>query len=59
MIHMSDSGLTGYALLKKQREAKLKRLSGLTMKDYFQSMEEVRQGKPLNPQIKRYLFLRP
>ena len=56
---MSDSGLTGYALLKKQRETKLKRLSSLSMKDYFQSMEEVRQGKPLNPQIKRYLFLRP
>ena len=56
---MSSDQLTGYALLKKQREQRLKRLSGLTMKNYFQSMEEVRQGKPLNPQIKRYLFLRP
>ena len=53
---MSGSGLTGYALLKKQREAKLKRLSGLTMKDYFQSMEEVRQGRPIPDNLKRFIL---
>ena len=56
MIHMSDSQVSGYALLKKQREARLKRLSGLTMTDYFQAMEEVRNGKPLNQNIKRYIL---
>ena len=53
---MIDRQLSGYALLKKQREAKLKRLSGLTITDYFQAMEEVRNGKPLNQNIKRYIL---
>ena len=53
---MIDRQLSGYALLKKQREAKLKRLSGLTMTDYFQAMEEVRNGKPLDQNIKRYIL---
>ena len=53
---MIDRQLSGYALLKKQREAKLKRLSGLTMTDYFQAMEEARNGKPLNQNIKKYIL---
>ena len=57
---MPSKRLTGYAsLLKKQREAKLKRLSGLTLKNYFQSMETYRQTKQLNPEIKKYLLYTP
>ena len=56
---MSGSGLAGYALLKKQREAKLKRLSGLSLSKYFQSMETYRQTKQLNPEIKKYLLYTP
>lgn len=57
---MSSKQLTGYAsLLKKQREQRLKRLNGLTMKNYFQSMETYRQTKQLNPEIKKYLLYTP
>jgi len=53
---MNSSQTSGYALLKKQREQKLKRLNGLTVADYFNAMEDVRNGKPINQTLKRYVL---
>ena len=53
---MSSSQTSGYALLKKQREQKLKRLNGLTVTDYFNAMEDIRNGKPINQNLKRYVL---
>ena len=53
---MSSSQTSGYALLKKQREQKLKRLNGLTVADYFNAMEDIRNGKPINQNLKRYVL---
>lgn len=53
---MNSSQTSGYALLKKQREQKLKRLNGLTVADYFNAMEEIRNGKPINQNLKRYVL---
>ena len=53
---MIVSNGTGLALLKKQRQERNRRLAGLTMSDYFQAMETVRQGGPISPDIKRYML---
>ena len=37
----------GFLLLKKQQESKLKRLDWLTVADYFNAMEDIRNGKPI------------
>ena len=56
MIHMSDSQVSGYALLKKQREARISKLGRLTLGEYFQGMEEIRQGKPIPDNLKRFIL---
>lgn len=53
---MIVSNGTGLALLKKQRQERDRRLAGLTMSNYFQAMETIRQGGPISPDIKRYLL---
>ena len=53
---MSDSEVSGYALLKKQREARISKLGRLTLGEYFQGMEEIRQGKPIPDNLKRFIL---
>ena len=53
---MIGSTGSGIELLKKQRQERNQRLAGLTMSDYFQAMETIRQGGPISPNIKRYLL---
>ena len=49
---------TGYQLLRKQRIEREKRLSGLTMEKYFREMEDIRNGKSIQPEFKKYLLTR-
>lgn len=58
MVYMIQPNNSGLLLLKKQRAEKNKRLEGLTLSKYFQSMEEIRNGLPPNPEIKKYLLWR-
>lgn len=53
---MTSPQVVGYDLLRKQREQRLKRLSGLSLSDYYRAMEDIRNGKPLNPNVKRYIL---
>ena len=48
----------GYMLLRQQRIERDKRLTGLTWTDYFRAMEDVRNGKPISPNLKKYLLYR-
>lgn len=49
---------TGYQLLRQQRIEREKRLSGLTMDKYFRAMEDIRNGKSIRPDVKKYLLTR-
>ena len=56
MINMNRLDNSGLLLLKKQQAEKVKRLEGLTLSNYFHAMEEIRQGLPPNPEIKKYML---
>lgn len=49
---------TGYQLLRQQRIERDKRLAGLTMDKYFRMIEDIRNGKPVQPDVKKYLLTR-
>ena len=53
---MDGKPSSGYLKLMQQREAKNKRLEGLTYSNYFHAMEDIRNGREPSDFIKQYML---
>ena len=55
-VKMDGKPSSGYLKLMQQREAKNKRLEGLTYSNYFREMEDIRNGREPSNFIKQYIL---